>query len=163
MKATLKAAKSTKKSKKKKKKALVSNGIKAENHFNLNNFISINAKDDKENPKINSLIKLTKKSKTGIKKIEEIKIQPKKEEKIFKIEDDDDYEYIYEDEEEEEDEESVYRKKLEELKKNSEIKKPEIPQIKKLEEIKNNDPKVGKEGEEYEYEEYEEEVEVEEK
>ena len=96
------------------------------------------------------------------KKIEEIKIQPKKEEKIFKIEDDDDYEYIYEDEEEEEDEESVYRKKLEELKKNSEIKKPEIPQIKKLEEIKNNDPKVGKEGEEYEYEEYEEEVEVEE-
>jgi hypothetical protein len=59
----------TKKSKKKKKKALVSNNIKAENHFNLNNFISINAKDDKENPKINSLIKLTKKSKTGIKKI----------------------------------------------------------------------------------------------
>ena len=59
----------TKKSKKKKKKALVSNRIKAENHFNLNNFISINTKDDKENPKINSLIKLTKKSKTGIKKI----------------------------------------------------------------------------------------------
>ena len=59
----------TKKSKKKKKKELVSNRIKAENHFNLNNFISINAKDDKENPKINSFIKLTKKSKTGIKKI----------------------------------------------------------------------------------------------